>query len=153
MLGGGAVVFTIGCLLAWITDSVTLQGERTIYTVECRDGAWDASGACTGKLVPGMRYRFRALRSHNEVLFWRVGVNENSGRLTDCAIRDGRNWKCPPGSDAARSITLQMNGGEAVHDPQSPTHAFHAVHKWRWIALRWGLLAGSTADAGTPPAQ
>jgi len=28
-------------LVAWATDWVTLQGERTIYTVECVAGRWD----------------------------------------------------------------------------------------------------------------
>lgn len=154
MLSAGAVIGVIGCLLAWFTDSVTLQGERTIYTVECRDGSWDAAGStCSGRLVAGERFRFRALRAHSEVLFWRAGVNENSGRLAGCTIQDGRNWKCPPGADAARSITLEMDHGEAVRDAQSPTRPFHAVPKWRWVALRWGLPGGTTANAGTRPAQ
>lgn len=153
MLGAGAVIGVIAGVLAWVTDSVTLQGERTIYTVECREGQWTAAGSCTGRLVTGDRYRFRALRAHNEVLFWRAGVQENSGRLTGCSIRDGRNWTCPPGADAARSITLEMDHGEAVRDPQSVTRPFHSVPKWRWVLLRWGGPAGSTANAGTRPAE
>ena len=153
MLGGAAVIGAIGFALAWVTDSVTMQGERTIYTVDCQDGAWDAAGRCSGKLVPGDRYRFRALRSHSEVLFWRPGIAENSGRLTDCRIVDGRNWKCPPGPDAPRSITLEMARGEAVREAGAVTRAFHAVPKWRWLAIRWGLPAGSTADAGARPAE
>lgn len=153
MLSAAAVIGVIGFALAWVTDSVTMQGERTIYTVDCRDGQWDAAGRCSGKLVPADRYRFRALRSHSEVLFWRPGVAENSGRLTQCAITDGRNWKCPPSADAARSITLEMVRGEAVREGPSVTQPFHAVPKWRWIAIRWGLPVGSSAEAGARPAE
>jgi len=122
---------------AWLNDFITLQGERTIHTVECVDGTWQGE-ECTGRLVAGERWRFRALRVHREVLFWRVGVQENSGRLTDCEIQDGRNWRCPATGDAARSITLVMDHGEAVAGPD--TKPLHAVPKWRWLFLRWRAM-------------
>ena len=49
---------------AWASDFITMQGERTIYTVECRDGAW-AGDRCAGSLTAGPRYRFRALTHHS----------------------------------------------------------------------------------------
>ena len=142
-----AVVVAFGALAAWLGDAITLQGERTIYTVDCADGQW-AGDRCTGSLRPAARFRFRALRARGEVLFWRVGVAEPSARLEACTIRDGRNWQCPPGRDAARSITLEMDRGCAVRDATSPTLAFRSVPKWRWLLLRWGLPAGSTASDG-----
>lgn len=123
-------------LFAWLNDFITLQGERTIYTVECEGGSWNGD-ACTGRLLAGTRYRFRALRIHDEVLFWRVGVKEESGRLTDCVIQDGRNWRCPLTTGAARSITLIMDHGEAVPGAAGTTLPFHPVPKWRWLFLRW----------------
>jgi hypothetical protein len=124
---------------AWLNDFITLQGERTIYTVDCVDGKWEGE-TCTGRQVAGPRYRFRALRIHQEVLFWRVGVQEKSGRMTDCDIQDGRNWRCPANGDAARSVTLVMDHGEAV--PGAGTLPLHAVPKWRWLVLRWGAMFG-----------
>jgi hypothetical protein len=121
---------------AWLNDFITLQGERTIYTVDCVGGAWEGD-TCTGRLVAGDRYRFRALRVHSEVLFWRVGVKEASARLENCEIQDGRNWTCPAGADAARSITLVMDHGEAVASAAGATLPLHAVPKWRWLFLRW----------------
>src|SRR5215204_2880092 len=45
---------------AWAVDFISVQGERTVYTVDCVGGVW--SGAqCSGNLVAGERYRFRAL--------------------------------------------------------------------------------------------
>ena len=58
---------------AWASDFITMQGERTVYTVECRGGTWQ-DDHCSGNVVAGNRYRYRALKPHNEVIFWKVGV-------------------------------------------------------------------------------
>ena len=63
-----------------------------------------------------------------------------------CVIRDGRNWTCPAHEDAKRTITLSLEHGLALHDGTGRTQPFHAVDKWRWLLLRWGLPAGSSAD-------
>ena len=68
-----------------------MQGERTIYTVECRDGAWPATIA-RAAWSTGERYRYRALMPHSEVIFWTVGSKDPSGKFADCTIKDGRNW-------------------------------------------------------------
>ena len=129
----------------WMTDFVTVQGERTIYTVDCQGGAWQGD-RCTGKLVAADRYRFRALRLRREVLFWRPRAPEPSGRFGECHITDGRNWICPGGGDAPRSITLEMSHGRAVHDLTGRARPFHGVQKWRWLLLDWGLYGGHSAD-------
>ena len=116
----------------------SLQGERTVYTVDCERGAWQGS-RCSGNLIPGARYRFRALKPHGEVLFWTVGASAPSGKFTDCAIADGRNWHCKPGADAPSTVTLQMSHGRPVPSPNGPTKPFHAVPKWRWWLLRLGV--------------
>lgn len=135
-----ALVAMFGLLLlyAWATDSVTLEGERTVYTVACEGGAWDGAH-CGGTLAAASRYRFRALRAHEEVLFWTVGASGPSGRFTDCKVQDGRNWQCPANADAARTITLKMERGAPVADPQGRTLAFRAVPKWKWGLIRAGV--------------
>ncbi|MEO8524369.1 MAG: hypothetical protein ABI460_06595 [Caldimonas sp.] len=143
------VVVVIAALgvAAWCSDFVTMQGERTVYTVECRSGGWQAD-RCTGHLLAGHRYRYRVLRPHSEVVFWTVGTNEPSGKFGECTIQDGRNWQCKPNGDAARSITLQMAEGTPVAGPVNVTRSFRAVSKWRWLLLQrgWG------EDAVVPPA-
>jgi hypothetical protein len=130
-----AVLLVLVGAMAWISDSITLQGERTIYTVRCIDGEWKDE-QCTGHLVAAERYRFRALRAHREVLFWTVGSsNEPSGKFSDCEIQDGRNWKCAPSPDTSRSITLQIARGFPVPDAAGRTRGFHAVPKWKWMML------------------
>jgi len=143
-----AAFLAVGILLAtwmWLTDFITVQGERTIYTVACQGGAWQGR-LCTGKLAASDRYRFRALRRRSEVLFWRPRVREPSGQFAQCRIADGRNWSCPASADAPRSITLALDHGRAVHDPDGRTRAFHGVEKWRWLLLEWGLYGGRSAD-------
>jgi hypothetical protein len=141
------ILVALGLLgfFTWASDFITLQGERTIFTVDCTGGAWQGTH-CGGKLVAAERYRFRALHSRGEVLFWTMGANEPSSKLTDCKIDGGRDWSCKPNADASRSITLEMLHGEAVHDDTGRVRSFHAVPKWRWILARYGLPAGSDAD-------
>ncbi len=132
----------------WSSDSVTLQGERTIYTVECSQGVWQAN-ACTGKMLAASRYRYRALRAHNEVFFWVAGsTSEPAGRLINCAIEDGRNWICPvANADASRSITLALKRGNPVSQAAWPTRPLHAVSKVTWYLLKLGI---STRRADDP---
>lgn len=138
-----ALVVALG-FAAWASDFVTLQGERTVYTVDCTGGAWQGD-RCTGTLKPGTRYRYRALKPHNEVIFWTVGTSERSGKFDDCKIQDGRNWVCKVGADAPRSITLQMAEGRpvpAVDGTPAVTKSFRAVSKWRWLLLQRGFTMG-----------
>ena len=140
-------VVSVLVFAAWASDFLSMQGERTIYTVECQGGAWQGDH-CPGQVAPGRRYRYRALKPHNEVIFWTVGSKEASGKFDDCAIQDGRNWVCKAGPDAARSITLQMVQGAPVPGPTTVTRPFRAVSKWRWLLLQRGM----TADADVPAA-
>ena len=141
-----AILAVLG-FAGWASDFITMQGERTIYTVECHDGAW-AGDRCAGSLMVGQRYRYRALTHHSEVIFWTVGTSEPSGKFGDCAIQDGRNWVCKPNADAARSITLQMVDGAPLAGPASVTRPFRAVSKWRWLLLQRGWAA----HGDVPPA-
>jgi hypothetical protein len=139
------VVGLVLALWAWLTDFVTIQGEATVYTVGCSGGEWKGP-VCTGQLVAGDPYRFRALPRRQEVLFWRLGVAEPSGRFTGCHIQDGRNWVCPANGDTARTITVALVRGEALHDADGHAKPFHAVRKWRWLLLRRGVSTGQAAD-------
>ena len=138
-------VFAVLSVLIWADDAITLQGERTVYTVTCRQGAWQTQH-CTGRLGAADRYRFKALKARREVLFWTLGVAEPSGRFTDCAIQDGRNWSCSPTADASRTITRAMVHGQPIAGAGGPTLPLHAVPKWKWWLLRWGVYVGSDAD-------
>lgn len=131
-------------VFAWATDFVTLQGEWTVYTVECKQGTWNGD-RCMGKLVAAERYRFRALKAHGEVLFWMVGSAEPSGRFTQCEIENRGNWTCKANADSPRSITLAMSKGRPVPDPAANIRSFHAVSKGRWLFLHYRYVFSDTA--------
>jgi hypothetical protein len=133
-----SVVMAAFATFVWAIDFVTLQGERTIYTARCQGETW-LDDRCTGKLEAAERYRFRALKAHQEVVFWVVGSAEASGRLTPCVIQDGRNWSCKANADASRSITLEMRRGVAMRNTEGDTRTFHAVPKWKWFLLKYGV--------------
>lgn len=139
------VVTAFLALYAWAVDFVTLEGERTVYTAACVGGAWTGN-RCEGDMVAGDRIRFRALKAHREVLFWTAGSAEPGGKLTECEVASERNWTCSAGSDASRSITLQMVRGQPLPDPQGCTRVFHAVPKINWYLLRAGLGLGNAAN-------
>jgi hypothetical protein len=150
-------VWSLVCLLlaalgfaAWASDFVTMQGERTVYTVECANGVWQGE-RCTGQVAAGTRYRFRALKPHSEVIFWTVGTTEPSGKFSECTIQDGRNWVCKVCADAARSITLQMTQGVPIGS-ESVTRPFRAVSKWRWLLLQRGFTSAAAVPPSAPPA-
>lgn len=137
-------------LLAWITDGITLEGERTIYTAKCQDGNWQGN-RCTGKLAAGDRYRFRALKAHSEVVFWTAGAAaEPSGKYTDCTIKDGRNWKCKPNVDLARTVTSEMARGCPVADSTGQALPYHQISKFRWMTLTLGIPTGNEAGIQKP---
>ena len=143
-----ALLIALG-FAAWASDFVTMQGERTIYTVDCDGGQWQGD-RCSGKVRAGTRYRYRALKPHNEVIFWTVGTNEPSGKFNDCTIQDGRNWACKACADASRSITLQMAHGKPVVDASLGTRPFRAVSKWRWLLLRRGYTTARPVPPTLP---
>ncbi len=121
----------------WTTDKITLQGERTVYTANCGNGTWEGK-RCTGELDAGPRYRYRALKARGEVLFWVLGNNEPSSKLTGCTIVDGRNWTCPVSADASKSITLALASGDPLTNAAWPTRPLHGVSKMTWVFLDLG---------------
>jgi len=141
------VLVTVAVLaaLSWISDTLTLQGERTVYTVQCESGSWDGPH-CSGRLTAAERFKFRALQAHREVLFWIVGSSQPSGKFTDCTIDSGRDWTCRCDAEAAGAITCQMLYGRPVRQNNPLLRAFHTVPKWRWFLLRAGIPSGSDAN-------
>jgi hypothetical protein len=122
----------------WASDRITFQGERTIYTVNCAGGSWQAK-LCTGRLVPAERYTFRVSRSRQEVLYWIVGSRAPSGKYTDCHVESRSNWSCNVRAGEPLTITYEMKSDKPLHGAEGLAIRFHAVPKWKWWALRYGV--------------
>ena len=131
------LVAVIG-LIFWASDQITLQGERTIYTANCDGGRWEGL-RCTGTMVAGDRYRYRASHSRHEVIYWKVGSPAPSGKYTDCDVRNRGNWSCNAELGASPSITQAMANDQATHGSPGLTVPFHALPKWKWWLLHFGL--------------
>ena len=131
-------VVTLLVVLGWLHDFITLDGAKTVYTARCANGDWRGS-VCTGTMQAGDRYRFRALKPHNEVIFWIAGAAEPSGKLTPCAIENAKQWTCKAGPDSGRTITHEMRFGHAVPDPKGQARPFHPISKLKWLMLGSGI--------------
>jgi hypothetical protein len=143
VLGGLGVVI-------WASDQITLQGERTIYTVDCEQGEWDGL-RCKGRLVAGDMHRFRVSRSRNEVVFWIAGSNAPSGKYGDCQVVDRDNWVCKIGPAEHPAIVRELSYGRPTAAGSESSVPFHAVAKWKWWALHAGLPGFGSADFGGGP--
>ena len=127
------VVVVLVALLLWGSDRITLQGERTIYTVDCEGGAWQGS-ECSGRLAPGKRYAFRASKSRHEVLYWIRGSDAPSGKYTECTVTDRDNWSCNVASGTgSTTIVFEMVKGQPTR-----TAAYPSVPKWKWWLMDVG---------------
>lgn len=128
-------VLLVVAILVWASDRITLQGERTIFTVKCQRGDW-VNGRCTGTLVPGERYAFRASVRRQEVLYWIRGAQSPYGKFSDCQVRDRDNWTCtvPVGADA--KVTEGMIGGEPTTGCAGLPTPLHRIAKWRWWVMQ-----------------
>ena len=132
------VLVAVTIFIGWASDSITLQGERTVYTANCSAGVWRGA-TCTGTMVVGPRYRFRALKAHGEVIFWTSGEAASSSKFTDCIISDGRNWTCKANAEIGRAITNAMVDGRPIPEAGVQTREFHQIPKWQWGMATLGL--------------
>ena len=124
--------------LIWVSDRVTLQGERTVYTVSCARGEW-VGARCTGVLMPAERYAFRASASRNEVFHWIRGTSAPSGTFTDCTVKDRDNWSCRIPTGPLETSTCAMVKGNPTPGCRSAAVPIHDVPKWKWWAMRAGI--------------
>jgi hypothetical protein len=131
-------------VMTWASDKIGYEGERTVYSVRCEQGIWEG-WRCTGRLVAGDRYRFRASRSRREVLYWIVGSSGASGKYADCEVFDRGNWTCTEAVGQVPTITHEMVKGHPTHDGDRAMLPFHAVPKWQWWLLNVGVPATNHA--------
>jgi hypothetical protein len=132
--------------LLWGSDRITMQGERTVYTVDCDRGTWDGK-VCTGKLVPGKRYAFRASISRHEVVYWERGSSAPSGKYPDCKVADRDNWSCKVATDSTpKTIALEMSKGRPTRTGGEHVLPFHSVPKWKWWLIDAGVRVFTQAD-------
>ena len=134
---GLAVLFAFG-LSIWASDKITLQGERTVYTVRCEPDVWEDT-RCTGKLLPGERHAFRASTLRQEVIFWVRGSTEPSGKYADCKVADRDNWTCAIQPGQKVSIANEFRKGRPTRVYDGRVTPFYHVPKWKWWLVHFGV--------------
>ena len=141
------VILILGGLgyVIWASDQITLQGERTIYTVRCEQGVWDGL-RCSGRLTAGELHRFLVSRNRNEVVFWISGSTTPSGKYTDCKVTDRDNWSCKVVGGEQRAIVRELAYGRPTLSAGETPRPFYAVAKWKWWAVQMGVPGFATAD-------
>jgi len=133
----GVFILAVVVVLIWASDRITLQGERTIYSVDCAQGTWDGN-RCTGRLVPGPRYAFRVSPRRHEVIYWIRESEAPSGKYTDCSVKDRDNWTCNVQIGQPAAAAYEMKDGRPTRGTRGLTIAFRDVPKWKWWAIRGG---------------
>jgi hypothetical protein len=141
----GFLALTILVTLFWASDRITMQGERTIYTVRCERGAWEGV-RCTGMLVPSERHAFRASKSRHEVIYWIRESDAPSGKYTDCSVTDRDTWTCNVRAGQKPTIAYEMVRGKPTRTGASSLLPFHAVPKWKWWLMDVGVSVFSEAE-------
>jgi hypothetical protein len=132
--------------LLWGSDRITLQGERTIYTVDCAGGTWTGR-VCSGKLSPGKRYAFRASLARQEVVYWIRGSTAPSGKYPDCKVIDRDNWSCKSlGDGSPATIAYEMVRGHPTRAGREQMLPFHSVPKWKWWLMDAGVRMFTRAE-------
>lgn len=141
----GFLFVAIVVVALWASDRITLQGERTIFTVKCEGGSWQGRH-CTGNMLPGEQYAFRASHKRNEVIYWVRFSNAPSGKFTDCMVKDRDNWSCNVQLDQKPALTFEMVKGKPTRGGEGISMPFHNVAKWKWWLLDAGIHAFHDAD-------
>ena len=133
--------FIVLMLSVWVIDAFRPQTVVTIYTVDCKSGAWEGTH-CYGRLVPGPRYRFEVVVASGEVRFTNVDDPEIHGAYSHGAIAGPTKWSCEVDALSSTTITHRMESGRPVVDPAAHTIPFHEIGQWRWFLLRMGFPVG-----------
>lgn len=132
-------------VMAWSNDSITPEDVWTLYTARCKDGNWQAR-RCTGRLRAAERHRFTTDKAKGEVGFEVIGdAGASSGRLSGCAIEDGRNWTCAGPSTGPRPLVRQLAHSEPVAAQEGPGQA-RLISKRTWYLLRLGVPVHAEAS-------
>lgn len=131
-------------VLVWSSDTITLQGQWTLYTAVCEHGDWQGR-QCTGHLIAAERHHFQVDKSKREVTYEIDDPRSSqarSGRLSQCTIEGGRTWNCLVLAAGPVPVTRQLDRGEPVGSGVS-LGASRLVSKRTWFLLRVGLPFGS----------
>ena len=123
--------------MSWLLDLSPFSSGITVYPVYCGEDL-GSHGPCVG--LPAITYQASPYR--HEVSYWTdTGIPT---ALTDCAVRDSRNWECWYKDRAGRLSMADGEFHEEIREPVLNRDVFDSVRyvpKWKWWAVRIGVVA------------
>jgi hypothetical protein len=135
-----AVMLAALALIGWLfSEQLPFGSDVVTYFVQC---PLEGVKRDTCAIAPRTAWveTYRASATQQVVLHWRAGIPPE--RMTDCTVRDARNWSCFFAYYEGRpSVRLDMVDGTFVErpkplDPRVELLAGYQVPKWRWWWLR-----------------
>ena len=128
-------IIALAAFAIWFLDANPISSEITVYSVYCGKDTGD-QGACIN-LSP---ITYEVFPDRQEVAYWAdTGV---PATLTDCAVRDPKNWECWYKGKVGRLSMVDGAFREEVLKPIPGRDIFDSVRyvpKWKWWAVKIGI--------------
>ena len=108
-----------------------------MYSIHCEKGE-NNKNPCIN--LPSITYK--ASSDRQEVIYW--ADSGSPATLTDCAVRDRKNWECWYKDRTGRLSIADGEFQEEIREPVLNRDVFDSVRyvpKWKWWAVRIGVVA------------
>ena len=122
------ITLIIAAAAMWLLfDNPPFASEIMVYQGWCSTPISDAK-ACRGNEESANPVTYKALSDNQTVIYWFEGRAPD--RLTNCAVRDAKNWSCGQGEGFS---TTMIEG--RISETSKFGVIFYQVPKYRWYWL------------------
>lgn len=135
VLGSVVALILLITLALWLFDLNPFSSEITVYSIYCGKDTGD-QGACIN--LPPITYQVSPDRQ--EVAYW--ADTGTPAMLTDCTVRDRKNWECRYKDGAGRLSMTDSAFRDEIRNGALNQDVFDSVRyvpKWKWWAVRLGM--------------
>lgn len=128
-------IFLLLILTFWLFGWNSFSTKTTVYSVYCGKDVGD-HGPCVD--LPLITYQ--ASPDRQEVAYWTDTGSPTT--LTDCVVRDHRNWECWYKNRVGRLSMVDGKFRDEIRDTVLDRDVFESVRyvsKWKWWAVKIGV--------------
>ena len=132
-----AVIIVLTAFALWLMDVNPFSSETTVYSIYCGKDTGEE-----GKCIDLASITYEVFPDRQEVAYWTD--TGTPATLTDCTVRDRRNWECWYKDRAGRLSMAKGAFHEEVLKAIPGRDAFDSVRyvpKWKWWAIKIGIRA------------
>ena len=131
-----AVATLLPAILAlWLFDLNPFSAEITVYSVYCGKDTGEE-----GKCINLSPITYEASPDRQEVAYWTE--TGTPATLTDCMVRDRKNWECWYKDGAGRLSMTDSEFRDEIRNAALNQDVFDSVRympKWKWWAVKIGI--------------